>query len=281
MRFVRLKGVLGTSALSLGLVTTGGCSLLVSTDGLANRATAEAGVDAISPDGSVPDTSTDADAAPPAPKRCTDLKPKPRYCADFDVGVLTDFGRANGTPALDTSVAVSTPRSLLAVVETTATGARQAALVKDFPDAPTAFDLSFDAYVASYDVTHDVEVVNVTFDKGMGLQQRCLLTVSIRSGSWSFDESCVNGAATLVNIAHDTTVRSRLARWTHVSLSVSFVAPRTYSVKIDDEAVFTAKPLDPATFSANASLVMGVVYLQAAATMRARINLDNVVFDYR
>jgi hypothetical protein len=271
-------GVLVVTATMGWMAATAGCSLLVSTDGFAGSATAETGLDAaVSSDSPARETSADAAVAR---KGCADLSPKPRYCADYDTGVLSDFGRAKGTPELDTSLAVSAPRSLVAVVETNATGNRQTVLVKDFPDAPASFALSFDAYVASYDGTHDVEVVALTLDKGMGLQQKCLLTVSIRRGSWSFDESCMNGAASLVNTAHDTTVRSKLARWTHVSLTVSFVAPRTYSMKIDDEAPFTAKPLDPATFSATPSLAMGVVYLQAAATMRAKIHLDNVVFDY-
>jgi hypothetical protein len=275
-------GVLVVTATMGWMAATAGCSLLVSTDELAgNAGNADSGGPEVASDVLVaPDTApadANVEAAVPGSLGCAGVVPAPRFCADFDKGVLTDYGRvSNGAPSLDTAVALSAPRSLLAVVELQGPPSRQTSILKDFLDTPTSFDLAFDAHVSSYDATHDVELMFVRVRKTP--TQSCVFTVSIRHGSWSFDESCDDGATSLVNLAHDTTVRSTLARWTHVSLNVSFLT-RTYSIKIDDESV-SGKPLDAKTFSGAPTLLMGIAYLQTTATARAAVNFDNVVFDY-
>jgi hypothetical protein len=260
-------------------IAAAGCSLLVSTSGLSGAAEAsDAGVaDARAGESGPPlDSGIDADAAPGP--YCASLVPKPKFCADFDDGAIAEYGQSNGAVSLDTLQSKSAPASLLATVEANATE-RYGQLVRSFQnDTPSSVDLSFDAYVDEYDATHDVELMTVRFVRPA--QKVCLINVAIRRNAWTFDETCDDGSTAPLALAHASSILLKQSRWTHVEVSASFVAPRTFSLSVDGVMTFSGVPLAPALTTGAVQLIMGITYLQAQST-RAKVHTDNVRLDYR
>lgn len=255
-----------------------GCSLLVSTDGLSGSAAVapgnEGGPDtSTAGDGGADVTADGADAS--ALPFCDSLVPKPKLCADFDTGSLTDVGRiSGGPPVLDGTVARSPPRALLATVETNATN-RYSKVVHDFPDTPTSFVASFDVYFEEYDATHDVELVSLQLRRSTS--SSCIVDVSVRMNAWTMDESC-DGTPVLA-VAHRSGLFMKLSRWTHIELATDF-SLRTFSLAVDGDKTFADAPIQPGLASGVPSLGIGIAYLQANAT-RSKARFDNVVFDYK
>jgi hypothetical protein len=208
---------------------------------------------------------------------CASLTTKPKYCADFDTGSISDYGRLDGLPTIDPAVSKSPPASLLAVVEVNASG-RYAKVTRDFTDTPASFAVAFDILVDEYDTSHDVELVAVQLSQSA--TQICLLNASVRGNQWTFDESCQDGATRTVDIAHRSSISLQLSRWTHVDFSVVFGATRTFTLTIDGQSAYTSVALDPATASGAAAVSVGINYLQTAATTRTKLHMDNVTFDY-
>jgi hypothetical protein len=107
----------------------------------------------------------------------------------------------------------------------------------------------------------------------------CVVTVSVRTDHWSFDETCQDGATATVDMDHRSALSLQPAHWTHIHFSLSF-GTRTFSMSIDGQSAFAMVPLQPLLATGQISLAMGINYLQTAATSRAKIHLDNVTFDY-
>lgn len=256
-----------------------GCSLLVATDGLTGAAVTPGN------DGGGPETSTAAEAGTDAaadaaeagapPFSCDSLVPKPKLCADFDTGSLTDVGRNSGAaPVLDSSISQSPARAMLATVEATATE-RFSKVVHDFTDTPTSFVTSFDVYFDEYDTTHDVELVTVQLRR-TGTNS-CIVNVAVRLNAWTLDETC-EGAPALA-VAHRSALFMKLSRWTHIEFSTDFSA-RTFSLVIDGDKTFANVPIQPGLATGLPTLGIGIAYLQTNAT-RSKARFDNVVFDYK
>jgi hypothetical protein len=208
---------------------------------------------------------------------CASLSPKPKYCADFDTGSISDDGNLDGLPTIDPAVSKSPPASLLAVVEVNASG-RGAKVTRDFIDTPASFAVAFDILVDEYDASHDVELVAVQLTRSG--TQVCLFDASVRGNQWTIDESCQDGATRTVEIPHRSSISLMPSRWTHVAFSVVFGATRTLTLTIDGQSAYTSLALDPATASGTAALSVGINYLQTAATIRTKLHMDNVTFDY-
>jgi hypothetical protein len=263
-----------------------GCSLLVSTDGLVGtsaevaaeagdaRAVLDARDSAPPSDGASPDGDGDGAIAKPF---CASQSPKPMFCADFDTGVLSDFKNLSGTVSLESSVSSSPPRSMLAVVQGSS-AERNAAINQGFPGIPASYETSFDVYVTEYDAGHDVELVVVRLESSGSAN--CTPGVSIRNSVWTFDEYCVQNDTAVVSVVHPTTVTVAVARWVHISASVTFSPARTYSLSIDEQKIFDARPLTAGLVSGSVSLHAGISYLQGSAGT-ARIHFDNIRFDFR
>lgn len=216
-----------------------------------------------------------ADAAPSP--FCASLNPKPKFCADFDTGTLADLGTPSGNVTLDTSTSKSPTGSLSCEVSTGSTK-RGATLQHDFGDTPSAYDLSFDVFVDTYDTTLDVELVTVTFRPPGG--GSCVTDISIRDTNWTLDESCESGGMQTLSVSHEAPLAAQTGRWVHIDASVSFAPSRTYSLRVDGQPLFAALPLQAALVTAPVTLLMGITYTQVGATT-AKVHLDNVRFDYR
>lgn len=272
----RARGaLLAACAFALGVA---GCSLLVSTSGLAGEVGSGDGGplpgEASTTDVGLPEAGTDADAD--LPPFCAALSPPPKLCADFDTGSLADFGEPNGTVTLDTALSTSAPRSLSCEVPTGS--AKRGALVsRSFGDTPASYDLSFDVYVDAYDATLDVELI--TMRLAMPGDVSCGTNVSIRNSVWTVDESCEANGSQTYGISHRSMLGMKLGRWTHIDTSVSFTA-RTFSLTVDGQPLFSAAPVSAALKAGPLTLLLGIVYTQTAATT-AKVHLDNVRFDYR
>jgi hypothetical protein len=264
----------------VAVALAGGCSLLVSTDGLVGPTAASDASTADASDASTSDGPLAPDAADSATAKpyCASLSPKPKFCADFDTGQLADFEHRAGTISLETAVSTSPPRSLLAVVERNAPNLF-AHVQTNFPDTPASYEVSFDAYVAEYDATHDVELMTVRLMSPDGIT--CTPDVSIRNGFWRFDEYCVKNDTAVLEVSHDTKVLAPYGRWVHVALSVSFTPTRTYSLSIDDQQVFAALPLAPGLVSGPVQFYAGIAYMQRDAISRSKIYFDNIRFDFK
>ncbi len=262
----------------LTLAAVSGCSLLVTTDGLSAGTTdAGAGMEAEGGmnEGGTPisDAATDA----PPPPFCATLSPKPKFCADFDTGALTELGTLTGMVTLDTSASKS-PAGSLACEVPTGSAKRGALIQHDFGETPSAYDLSFDVFVDTYDATLDVELISVSFRSPGG--GTCVTDVSIRDTVWTLDESCESGGSPTVLASHETVLAARTGRWVHIDASVSFAPSRTYSLAVDGQPLFFALPLMADLKTGDVALLMGITYTQMGATT-AKVHLDNVRFDYR
>jgi hypothetical protein len=249
-----------------------GCSLLLSTDGLRSAggdaevldSSADAGVDfSVSSDG-------------PGLPFCASLSSRPKFCADFDTGLLTDLGGVVGNMVLDTPRATSPPRSLLAVVETGASPP-VAELYHAFADTPSSFDASFDIYIDEHDATHDFELTAVELKQTP--QKGCGVRVAARQNTWTLDEFCFDNGTTTLSVVHTTSVSLVPARWTHIDFSASFSPTRAFTFAIDGVKAFSAVPLQPGLTSGVATLLVGIYFLPSGAT-RAKAHIDNVRFDY-
>ena len=256
-----------------------GCSLLVTTDGLAaGTGTIDRGPEKLAEAGAtdgtpMPEAATDA-ASPPF---CASLSMKPKFCADFDTGSLADLGSLTGMVTLDGTTSKS-PTGSLACVVPTGSAKRGAHIEHDFGETPSAYDLSFDVFVDTYDTTLDVELVTVRFTPAGG--GSCVTDISIRDTVWTLDESCESGGAQTLSVSHAAPLAAQTGRWVHIDASVSFAPSRTYSLAVDGQPLFSALPLQAALMTAPVTLVMGITYTQVGATT-AKVHLDNVRFDYR
>ncbi len=272
-------------ALVLGAAgAVGGCSLLVSTDGLSTGTVVVIGEGGSSggdgSSGGIGDGGITADGAlvdAATGPFCNALSPKPKFCADFDDGVITDFGTVNGgPPTLESDVATSPPRALVASVSGDATD-RSAKVVRDFPDSPAAIEVSFDVYVELYDVMHDVELVGVLFSRTGG--KSCIVNVAIRHNAWTLDETCEGAGSANVDLAHPSAFLAKQLAWTHIDYAADFVS-RSYSMSVDGQPAFSGVTLQPNVTTGRALLSMGISYLQTEATGGAKLRFDNVRFDY-
>ena len=221
----------------------------------------------------MPEAATDA----PSPPFCASLSTKPKFCADFDTGTLVDLGSLDGMVTLDTTTSKSPAGSLSCEVPT-GSAKRGAHIQHDFGETPSAYDLSFDVFVDTYDTTLDVELVSVRFTPAGG--GSCVTDVSIRDTVWTFDEACESGGAQTLSASHQAPLAAQTGRWVHIDTSVSFAPSRTYSLAVDGQPLFSALPLYAALMTAPVTLVMGIAYTQVGATT-AKAHLDNVRFDYR
>lgn len=256
-----------------------GCSLVVSTDGLSGVPTSAAtdgGTDSPT-EASVTDAGAEAGGDAAVGPYCASLVPKPKFCADFDMGSLADLGDPVGTVAIDSSLSRSPARSLSCEVLTGA-GTRGALVAHPFGDVPSSYDISFDAYFDSYDPTHDVELNTVTLRSTP--DSTCRTDVSVRDGLWTVDESCESGGAQTFGVSHKSTLVMQLGRWAHVDASVSFAPTRTLSLAVDGQVLLAGVALRPELTAADLTLQVGIVYVQTGATT-AKVHLDNVRFDYR
>jgi hypothetical protein len=255
-----------------------GCSLVVSTDGLSGAAPSAADGGADSPTEAIAaEAGSEAGADAAAGPYCASLVPRPKFCVDFDTGSLADLGETQGTVALDSSLSRSPARSLSCEVLTGATN-RGALFTHPFGEVPSSYDLSFDAWVDSYDATHDVELNTMTLRNGT--DSTCRTDVSIRDGLWTVDESCESGGAETFGVSHKSTLAMQLGRWAHVDASVSFAPTRTLSLAVDGQVLLAAVPLGAAVTTGELTLQVGIIYAQTGATT-AKVHLDNVRFDFR
>ncbi len=273
-------------------VVAGGCSLLVGTDGLTSSTVDDAGPGDAGPNDAPSDTvvaESAADAVADAPidagvdaapvPFCASLVPAPKYCADFDTGMPTDYGRVVGAVTFDTGEAKSPPRSLLATVAATAAaGDRSCEIAHGFADTPSAYEGGFDVLVDALDTAHDVELITVYLTQGP--DQSCVTDVSIRGGFWTFDESCSEGGVQGLGKSHVSPKHVVLGSWIHVDYAVSFPAA-TFSLSVAGEVLFAAAPIDPALLTGKVDLFMGITYLSTPATSTATVHVDNVRFDYK
>ncbi len=271
-------------------ITVAGCSLLVSTDGLASSADADAGAtdaggsDASVVDANVSDGATEAavDAGDASDSStgpfCASLTKKPKFCADFDMGTVHDYGSLFGSPTLDLSVSKSAPASLLAVVETSDT-TRGCSVQTSFTDTPSSVAFSFDVRVDEYDSTHDVELVTVNFSSAGNVL--CDVNVAVRSNMWTLGEYCeANGTANGVGSAHRSPAQLQLAKWTHVDVVAALAAGGALTLTIDGTKVVDATT-EPGFATGKTGIVIGIPYLQTLATKRSKVHTDNVTYDYQ
>ena len=268
------------AALAATVPAANGCSLLVSTSGLVAPEAGSIGGGDAGDAGANSDAATNADAGSDADAAaapfCASQAPKPKFCADFDTGALADLGDPSGTLMLDTAVAKSPERSLSCVV---ASGGGGAAIRRGFADTPASYDLSFDVYVDKYDPAHDVELITINLEQSP--KDDCVTDVSIRGGGkWTIDESCSSNGTQTMGVSHTSNLAVQLRRWVHIDASVSFAPTRTLSLSVDGQSLFASIPLDPVLMTGKPTLIMGITYVQQAAD-GAKVNLDNVRFDYR
>ena len=269
-------------------IAVGGCSLLVSTDGLASSADAAPGAtdgggadtsagNATGSDGGSSDAAADASDASTGPF-CASLSPKPKFCADFDQGgTAGDYGSIFGTPSLDVSTSKSAPASLLAIVETSAS-VRGSAVQTNLSDTPTAIALSFDVFVDEYDSAHDVELVTVNYASAGNLY--CDVNVAVRSNMWTVGEYCqMNGTATGVAAAHHTSSQLMRGKWTHIDVTAAVVSGGALTMAVDGVKAFDGT-MEPGFVTGKTAIVIGIPYLQTVATSRSKVFTDNVVYDY-
>jgi hypothetical protein len=264
-----------------------GCSFLVSTDGLSGTvvilgggdgggtdatATSEAGIS----DASADTASDGADAAPPPPF-CASLMPQPVLCADFDNGLLTDYGDIQGAPpTLDTTLWTSPARSMLSVVEAPAAN-RSSKVTHAYLTTATSLQVSFSIYVDEYDEAHDVELVAVQL-RPSGTEE-CIVTASVRTSAWTLDESCYASSSSVLSMIHRSSVLVKKGRWTRVSFSADFGA-RTLAMTVDDQKAFVGLAMQPLLSNGPSVFAMGIGYLQTAST-RAKVRFDDVIYDFQ
>lgn len=266
---------------NVATLALGGCSLIVSTDGLSTRdAGTEPGPDASSDvrDAELLDGSRDAsldERDAPAPPFCAALSPAPTFCADFDSGALVPAFSVSGA-TLDAARFLSPSRSLLGVVDAGATN-RFSSVRRDFLVAPASAEISFAARIQEYDDSNDIEIVNLLMTKPGG---SCNLVASIRQKVWTLDEYCETNGTGEVTKIHASTKAGARGRWTSVTYSASFGSARTYSLSIDGEQIFDAQPLAAGFVAGPASVSAGINYVQPGAG-RAEVNVDNLVVRLR
>jgi len=270
--------VAGVAALLVG-----GCSLLVSTDGLSSPAAdagpiGDGGIDATGAEGGV-DAAADADAGPPPPF-CASRSPTPTFCADFDTGTLTQQTfEVAGTPTLDTTQFKSPSRSLACVIESGAT-IRFCSVSHGFGTTPSSVAVAFQARLDEFDPKHGVEMATFRMARAGG--GSCNVGAAIRDGEWVFDQYCESGGggAALLNVTTRSNIAAAVAGWNNVAFTVSFVAPRLLSMTIDGQKALDAIPLDPAMAAGSGTIKVGLVYVQVAAG-RARAHIDDLTVDLR
>ncbi|MBS2020241.1 MAG: hypothetical protein JST00_45700 [Deltaproteobacteria bacterium] len=261
-----------------------GCSLVVSTSGLTgggDTPTNEGGVDGGAGDAAA-DVSADATDARPTPDAgdggntpfCASLTTKPTFCADFDVGALGDLGSLVGSPALDTSAFVSSPRSLLATVQGSDTN-RSSCLSTALNATPAALEVRFKARIDESAPAQGIEVLNVLFAKPQG---SCNVIYSTRDGEWTFDEYCsVNDTTTLVDI-HRTGVKVVAGAWVSITSKVDLTSKKA-SVSLDG-ALPVDVTLSPGLTTGPATLTVGINYVEVG-TARSRVHVDDVFVDVK
>lgn len=268
----------------MALASGAGCTLLTSTDGLSGTETvpdggaADSASDAAATEtGPVADAGADSDADAAVGPYCASLSPPPKFCADFDMGVLTDYGSPSNGATFDSAVFKSPSRSLLCTVSGGAVD-RYSQLDKAFGESPSSYEVSFDIFVDTYDASRDVELVGVHLSQGGGAT--CDTKLSIRGSVWHFDESCETASASVFALSHDAKVTAAIGRWVHVDYAVSLVAPRALSLAIDGAKAIDALTPNAALSTGSARLIMGISYLQQNAT-GSKVHLDNVRFDFK
>jgi len=265
----------------------GGCSLLVSTNGLttvgdaAPTDTTDARGAPDSSAGDAPTAEAAADAGDAADANtgpfCASLNPKPKFCADFDKGSVSDYGSLFGTPTLDLSISKSAPASLLSIVETSAM-VRGSSVETTFPDAPTSIAISVDIFVDEYDIAHDVELVTANFASTGNVF--CDVNIAVRMNAWTIGEYCeTNGTANGVGANHRTSATLQLAKWTHVDATVDLSPGGAMHMAVDGTAAFDGTG-EPGFVTGKTGIVMGIPYLQPMATSRSKVHTDNLTYDY-
>lgn len=266
--------VLLRSSLFFSIALVGACSL-ASLDGLTGGGGPGGGGDALpqvdaadaADGGSLADRSVDVEASPGP--FCATLAPRPIVCLDFDDDGLESAGLLSGTVALDKTIALSPPASLVTTVETSSSE-RRAYISPGIPQLPASFELGADVLVDELDDAHDVETITMYFRLSSG---ECSLGISIRAGQWTFDQSCQGASAPDVGQSTSTSKRAVVGSWTRLELAADLGA-RTWKLSVKGNPI--SGKIDPAFEVGPPAFIVGINYLQVAATKGTRLHVDNV-----
>lgn len=239
------------------------------------------------PDAYVPDARSDATADATADAAsdgastahyCASLSPAPTFCEDFDEPmpiVLSDLGNLNvggGQLALDTSLARSGARSLLAHIDAVASGG-QASAYLDVPvsNKPfTSFALELDLALEPGDNESSIGAVEAASGSGEGFVTDPT-SVVVQEGQYSSPPSYP------VHGVHAVTWGA--TAWHHLALSTQKTGlggGGASSLSIDGVAVEMFALDTRFVFANDLHVLIGFTYVGGAAAPRSA-RIDNVV----
>ncbi len=262
--------------LLLGLVAAfGGCSLVVSTDGLTGSSSGGGGSSGVIASGDAsPDGATDGGTPREAGASVCDVVPKPYFCATFDDGralsaVFSTVNVVGGSLTIDPGASKSAPRSLLVNLPANA-GALSAEGQVTLPAKITKARVDLDLLVEELGGADQHDFIGFYRD---GTHE---VTLEIRpDGVLQVDEDIpvVDGGPGQTKTPLGVTVQ--VGKWTHIQWDVAISGATASSTIRIDGGPATSASSAAAAFQ-NARLVVGD-HSTNALTKTWRDRIDDVV----
>lgn len=266
----------------------GGCSLLVSTNGLSDGDTATPdGGPGIGDGPAAIDSASEAaapDAGPDARDAASPCRSKHLFCDDFDTGDSKPIGRWDslienaGPIILDTSMFVSPPRALHVTMPPGA-GVRASKLRKTLSPTSPKSTLDVDLFVTGPTGGSFVEVdpIGITLSPAPSGFTKHGIAIAIyptKTVLQYYASPPADGGTT-------TTVESPFtlptSRWVHLTITVDYT-PAIPLVAIAIDGMPSTRITPGGTAPTSLGLEVGVIYTSAANTDFAVVT-DNVVVD--